>query len=185
MWKGCTSSPTKSTSCQAPSVTRWGLNFWETLPQDWLTLLGWERPELFHLLPCNFNVQTHEVGYVYKIQSWYWLLNVHNLAVSIVSRATKQLNGPQFGRNTGTAERSQRLFIRTDPSGTQADYIRFWMSPKIVCKHQRVFIRMYLFGTQIDVLQINPKIAYKNQRVRRINLLEMQTDLIANPKILV
>ena len=41
---------------------------------------------------------------------------------------------------------------------------------------------MYLFGTQIDVLQINPKIAYKNQRVRRINPLEMQTDLIANQK---
>ena len=35
--------------------------FLEIVPQDWLTLLGWERPELFHLLPCNFNVQTHEV----------------------------------------------------------------------------------------------------------------------------
>ena len=46
---------------------RWpGENFsvyrtWENLPQDWLTLFGWERPEFFHLLPCNFNVQTHEV----------------------------------------------------------------------------------------------------------------------------
>jgi len=35
--------------------------------QDWLTLLGWERPELFHLLPCNFNVQTHEG---YKTAEW-------------------------------------------------------------------------------------------------------------------
>merc|ERR1719244_2125688 len=25
--------------------------------QDWLTVLGWEKPELFHLLPCQFNVQ--------------------------------------------------------------------------------------------------------------------------------
>jgi len=35
--------------------------------QDWLTLLGWERPELFHLLPCSFNVQTHEG---YKNAEW-------------------------------------------------------------------------------------------------------------------
>ena len=30
--------------------------------QDWLTLLGWDRPELFYSLPCQYNVQTHE-GY--------------------------------------------------------------------------------------------------------------------------
>ena len=30
--------------------------------QDWLTLLGWDRPELFYSLPCHYNVQTHE-GY--------------------------------------------------------------------------------------------------------------------------
>ena len=30
--------------------------------QDWLTLLGWDRPEMFHVLPCHYNVQTHE-GY--------------------------------------------------------------------------------------------------------------------------
>ena len=30
--------------------------------QDWLTILGWESPHLFHLLPCTFNVQTHEVA---------------------------------------------------------------------------------------------------------------------------
>ena len=27
--------------------------------QDWFTLLGWEKPELFHLLPCQYNVQTN------------------------------------------------------------------------------------------------------------------------------
>ena len=26
--------------------------------QDWFTLLGWEKPDLFHLLPCEYNVQT-------------------------------------------------------------------------------------------------------------------------------
>ena len=26
--------------------------------QDWFTLLGWEKPELFHLLPCEYNLQT-------------------------------------------------------------------------------------------------------------------------------
>jgi len=30
--------------------------------QDWLTVLGWEKPHLFYLLPCQFNVQVHE-GY--------------------------------------------------------------------------------------------------------------------------
>ena len=30
--------------------------------QDWLTLLGWEQPKLFYLLPCEYNVQVHE-GY--------------------------------------------------------------------------------------------------------------------------
>ena len=30
--------------------------------QDWLTGLGWERPDLFYLLPCQYNVQVHE-GY--------------------------------------------------------------------------------------------------------------------------
>ena len=29
--------------------------------QDWLTVLGWHRPELFHLLPCIYNVQVHQV----------------------------------------------------------------------------------------------------------------------------
>ena len=28
--------------------------------QDWLTVLGWVRPHLFHLLPCHYNVQLHE-----------------------------------------------------------------------------------------------------------------------------
>ena len=26
--------------------------------QDWFTELGWDRPDLFHLLPCHFNAQT-------------------------------------------------------------------------------------------------------------------------------
>ena len=26
--------------------------------QDWFTLLGWEKPELFHPLPCEYNLQT-------------------------------------------------------------------------------------------------------------------------------
>ena len=26
--------------------------------QDWFTLLGWEKPHLFHSLPCGYNVQT-------------------------------------------------------------------------------------------------------------------------------
>ena len=26
--------------------------------QDWFTLLGWEKPDLFHPLPCEYNVQT-------------------------------------------------------------------------------------------------------------------------------
>jgi len=30
--------------------------------QDWLTVLGWHRPQLFHLLPCIYNVQVHQ-GY--------------------------------------------------------------------------------------------------------------------------
>merc|ERR1719195_459970 len=30
--------------------------------QDWLTLLGWARPELFHVLGCEYNKQTHEGG---------------------------------------------------------------------------------------------------------------------------
>jgi len=42
----------------------------------------------------------------------------------------------------------------------QADDIWFWMSPRIVCKHQRMSITMYLFGTQIDVLLINARIAF-------------------------
>ena len=25
--------------------------------QDWMTNLGWERPEIFHILPCKFNMQ--------------------------------------------------------------------------------------------------------------------------------
>ena len=25
--------------------------------QDWLTLLGWARPELFHVLGCEYNKQ--------------------------------------------------------------------------------------------------------------------------------
>ena len=28
--------------------------------QDWLTVVGWVRPDLFHLLACNYNVQRHE-----------------------------------------------------------------------------------------------------------------------------
>jgi hypothetical protein len=32
--------------------------------QDWLTVLGWESPHLFHLLHCSFNLQTHQVGRV-------------------------------------------------------------------------------------------------------------------------
>ena len=28
--------------------------------QDWLTVLGWSRPEMFYLLPCHYNVQVHE-----------------------------------------------------------------------------------------------------------------------------
>ena len=30
--------------------------------QDWFTLLGWKHPQLFHLLPCQYNVQTSQ-GY--------------------------------------------------------------------------------------------------------------------------
>ena len=26
--------------------------------QDWFTLLGWEKPDTFHSLPCEYNVQT-------------------------------------------------------------------------------------------------------------------------------
>ena len=29
--------------------------------QDWLTLLAWKQPQLVHLLPCQFNVQTDQV----------------------------------------------------------------------------------------------------------------------------
>ena len=29
--------------------------------QDWLTTLGWELPELFYILPCEFNVQMDQV----------------------------------------------------------------------------------------------------------------------------
>ena len=25
--------------------------------QDWLTLLGWDRPELFYPLPCHYNIK--------------------------------------------------------------------------------------------------------------------------------
>ena len=28
--------------------------------QDWLTVLGWEKPHLFYLLPCQFNVQVYD-----------------------------------------------------------------------------------------------------------------------------
>ena len=38
--------------------------------QDWLTLLAWKQPQLVHLLPCQFNVQTDQVpdlaNYYYK-----------------------------------------------------------------------------------------------------------------------
>ena len=30
--------------------------------QDWFTLLGWKHPQLFHPLPCQYNVQTSQ-GY--------------------------------------------------------------------------------------------------------------------------
>ena len=39
--------------------------------QDWLTLLGWERPEMFHVLPCQYNVQIHE-GYKNTEFAQYW-----------------------------------------------------------------------------------------------------------------
>ena len=39
--------------------------------QDWLTLLGWERPEMFHLLPCHYNVQIHE-GYKNTEFAQFW-----------------------------------------------------------------------------------------------------------------
>lgn len=41
--------------------------------QDWLTVLGWERPELFYLLPCEYNVQVHE-GYNTEEWSELWPL---------------------------------------------------------------------------------------------------------------
>ena len=25
--------------------------------QDWLTVLGWDKPQLFHLLGCEYNLQ--------------------------------------------------------------------------------------------------------------------------------
>ena len=39
--------------------------------QDWLTLLGWDRPELFYRLPCQSNVQTHE-GYNTREYEGVW-----------------------------------------------------------------------------------------------------------------
>ena len=44
---------------------------------------------------------------------------------------------------------------------------------------------LYLFGTQIDVLQMNPRIAFKNQRLRRTDPSEKSTDVLANQKNLV
>lgn len=41
--------------------------------QDWLTLLGWDRPELFYRLPCQYNVQTHE-GYNTREYEEVWHL---------------------------------------------------------------------------------------------------------------
>lgn len=35
--------------------------------QDWLTVLSWESPNLFHRLPCQFNVQTDQV---YNTEKW-------------------------------------------------------------------------------------------------------------------
>jgi len=35
--------------------------------QDWLTLLAWKQPQLVHLLPCQFNVQTDQV---YNTAQW-------------------------------------------------------------------------------------------------------------------
>ena len=62
----------------------------------------------------------------------------------------------------------------------QADDMWFWMSPRIVCKHQRLPMRMYLFGTQIEILQMNPRIASKNQRLIRTDPSRKLTDVLAN-----
>ena len=41
--------------------------------QDWLTLLGWELPSLFYILPCQFNWKTNSE---YSDGRWaqLWLL---------------------------------------------------------------------------------------------------------------
>ena len=77
--------------------------------QDWLTLLGWERPELFHLLPCTFNVQTHEVreDLLRKVAELDVERSLSKYA-AILLRATRYQNGPQFGISTKTAQRNQR-----------------------------------------------------------------------------
>ena len=36
--------------------------------QDWLTLLGWEYPEFFYMLPCQFNWQTNPEYKVGKLR---------------------------------------------------------------------------------------------------------------------
>ena len=36
--------------------------------QDWLTLLSWAEPSLFHILPCQYNLQT-------SLQYWHQYRN--------------------------------------------------------------------------------------------------------------
>ena len=44
--------------------------------QDWLTCLAWERPELVHRLPCQFNRQT-------SLQYWRLITNTKHSSVKL------------------------------------------------------------------------------------------------------
>ena len=43
--------------------------------QDWMTLLGWERPDLFYNLPCVFNRQ---LGQDYNQSPWKHLFDFYH-----------------------------------------------------------------------------------------------------------
>ena len=62
--------------------------------QDWLTLLAWKQPHLVYTLPCQFNVQTDQVLFLFLA---IMILTGNNI------RCTTRRNGLMCGRSTGTA----------------------------------------------------------------------------------
>ena len=48
--------------------------------QDWLTLLSWESPDLFYLLPCEFNIQTDKLYREKQDEEWDEFTKCNNTA---------------------------------------------------------------------------------------------------------